>query len=344
VSHIHFAFVALAALIPECNQAAPAEHADEHAAEHAAEHADDAGAAASAEHGKPAEGANKPAHGGGDVPARKFSVPFAWEASQDDALRTTKSFMQGFFTDNAAYVKAHNETFFKPFVQTQKPRATVITCADSRVHTAAFDARPENDVFLVRNIGNQVVNAEGSVEYGVHHLKTRVLVIMGHTGCGAIKARMGDISKESDAIRHELESLSVPKPKDKGDERQAWQEAVVANVNEQVAFSLLKFSSEVETGDLTVVGAVYDLKNDMKQGHGHIVLVNVNGNTDPVKLTAFEKVVMNKPDLLGRGDAADAKDGAPSLGDDKHDDKRDDKHDDRREGAGATGGSAAGHH
>ena len=318
MSHLHFAFVALAALIPECNQAAPAEHAGDHPAEPA----DDAGAHGDEHGGKAAEGAGKSAHGGGaDVPARKFSVPFAWEASQDDALRTTKSFMQGFFTDNAAYVKAHNEASFKPFLQTQKPRATVITCADSRVHTAAFDAKPENDVFLVRNIGNQVVNAEGSVEYGIHHLKTRVLVIMGHTGCGAIKARMGDISKESDAIRHELESLSVPKPKDKGDERQAWQEAVVANVNEQVTFSLLKFSSEVETGDLTVVGAVYDLKNDMKQGHGHIVLVNVNGNTDPVKLVAFEKVVTGKPDLLGKGDVADdAKDG------DKRDEKRDDKH------------------
>ena len=74
----------------------------------------------------------------------------------------------------------------------------------------------------------------------------------------------------------------------------------------------------------------------MRQGHGHIVLVNVNGNTDPAKLTAFEKVVMGKPELLGRGDGADAKDSAPLAGDDKHED--------RRETAGATGGSAAGHH
>jgi len=306
VSHVHFiatAAAALIALFPDCSSPAPpaeATHGDSDAGPsasasgaHAATPAPpSSGAVAMGGHGG---GGGGGAHGsppGGPL-TRKFGVPFTWETSQDDALRTTRGFMQGFFSDNNAYVRSHDGTFFKPFVQTQKPRATVLTCADSRVQTQAFDAKPENDVFLIRNIGNQVVNAEGSVEYGIHHLKTHVLVVMGHTGCGAVKARMGDISKESDAIRHELEPLSVPGgggSKEKIDDK-AWQEAVVSNVNDQVRFALLKFASEVETGDLTVVGAVYDLRNDMKQGYGHIALVNINGNTDATKLTAFEKAV-----------------------------------------------------
>ena len=47
---------------------------------------------------------------------------------------------------------------------------------------------PDNDLFMVRNIGNQMATAEGSVEYGVRHLHTPLLLIIGHAACGAIKA------------------------------------------------------------------------------------------------------------------------------------------------------------
>src|SRR5262249_30186505 len=157
------------------------------------------------------------------------------------------------------------------------------------------------------NIGNQVANAEGSVEYGVHHLHTPVLLILGHTGCGAVKAAMGDYSKESDAIRRELEPLKIPKrsgekseksrersaDKEKGDKGEkngdqekdldpaVWADGVVANVHAQVARALEKFDEEVGAGTLTVVGAVYDFRNDLHQGLGKVTIVDVNGNAEP---------------------------------------------------------------
>ena len=64
-----------------------------------------------------------------------------------------------------------------------------------------------NHVFHIRNIGNQIENNFGSVDYGIHHLKTPILLILGHTDCGAVKASQIDFSKESDEIRQELYPL-----------------------------------------------------------------------------------------------------------------------------------------
>jgi carbonic anhydrase len=216
----------------------------------------------------------------------KFSVPFAWEAAKDEPLAQTRAFLADVFTDNQLY-REHGDKFFAAFADKQTPRATVVTCADSRVHTQAWDVTPENDDFVVRNIGNQVDNAEGSVEYGIEHLRTPLLLIIGHTGCGAVKAAMGDISKLDGPIQKELEHLHPPKPTPGKTPEAAWAEAVIANVNDQVEVSLKHFGKDVQSGTLTVVGAVYDFRNDLLQGAGKLVIVNVNGNSEPERMTAF---------------------------------------------------------
>ncbi len=71
----------------------------------------------------------------------------------------------------------------------QKPFVTVLTCSDSRVVPEfIFDANV-GEVFVIRNAGNCVDTLVlGSVEYGVEHLHTPLLVILGHEKCGAITA------------------------------------------------------------------------------------------------------------------------------------------------------------
>src|SRR6185295_4135831 len=187
----------------------------------------------------------------------KFIVPFAWEAAKDEPLAQTRAFLGDVLTDNQVYME-HGDKFFAAFADKQTPRATVLTCADSRVHTPAWDVTPENDDFVVRNIGNQVDNAEGSIEYGVEHLRTPLLLVIGHTGCGAVKAAMGDTSKLSASIQHELEHIHLPKPEAGKSPEAAWAEAVITNVNNQVETALKHFGKDVQTGQLTVVGAVYD--------------------------------------------------------------------------------------
>jgi carbonic anhydrase len=224
----------------------------------------------------------------------KFIVPFAWEAAKDEPLAQTRTFMNEVLSDNQDYME-HGEKFFAAFADKQTPRATVLTCADSRVHSTAWDVTPENDDFVIRNIGNQVENAEGSIEYGIEHLRTPLLLVIGHTGCGAVKAAMGDISKLSQPIQRELAHIHVPKPAPGKSPEAAWAEAVIANVNNQVDTALKHFGKDVQAGQLTVVGAVYDFRNDLLQGAGKLTVVNVNGNSEPERMTAFVEAVTGKP-------------------------------------------------
>lgn len=205
---------------------------------------------------------------------------FASEEEAVDELEQLHGIVKNILGDNAAFVKSHKADYFEPFAAKQHPRATVVTCSDSRVHMHAIDKTPDGDLFMVRNIGNQVSTAEGSVEYGVHHLHTPLLIIVGHVACGAIKAASGDFSKESAAIKRELSTIKLPAKSPKNDEDSEWLRGVDANVNNQVNFALKKFEAEVKEGKLTVLGTVYDFQNAMHQGQGRLVIVNVNGNTD----------------------------------------------------------------
>jgi carbonic anhydrase len=228
-------------------------------------------------------------HGEPRVP-RSFGMPFAWEVSRDEPLARTRAFLSEVLGDNANNVSLGKD-HFQPFVDTQKPRATVVTCADSRVQAQAWDATPENDDFTVRNIGNQVVNAHGSVEYGVEHLKTPVLMIIGHTGCGAVKAAIEQPAGLDAPIREELKHMKFDKRKAGETEKQAFTNAVIANVNNQVSFSTDHFGKLIQQGQLTVVGAVYDFRNDMGKGFGRLNIVNVNGNSNPERLKAFSQAL-----------------------------------------------------
>ena len=200
-------------------------------------------------------------------------------------VATAQALIKEITEQNAAYVGAHKAEFFKNKAKGQSPRATVVTCSDSRVHTNMLDKTPEGDLFMVRDIGNQMATAEGSVEYGVNHLASSLLLFIGHSSCGAIKAASGDYSGLEPAIKRELDTIRI----DKG---VANIDGVKSNVNNQVAAAMQKFSDKVKSGQLLVVGAVYDFSDDMKQGAGKLNLINMNGETDAAKLKNFKPAVV----------------------------------------------------
>jgi carbonic anhydrase len=200
---------------------------------------------------------------------------------KQQASSGSKEIMRDITQSNRNFMRTHGPAHFAHFLDSQHPRATVVTCSDSRVHTHALDASPDGDLFMVRNIGNQIATSEGSVEYGVHHLHTPLLLIVGHVACGAIKAASGDYSKESVPIQRELDTIQISK----GD---AGLSSVTLNVNNQVRRAMSKFEEEVLSGHLTVVGAIYDFKNEMRQGQGKLNVVNVNGETNGAKIARLE--------------------------------------------------------
>jgi carbonic anhydrase len=238
-----------------------------------------AASGASQEHGGKASASKKgPAdHDHAEGGPAEYALPFAWENSAAEPLGRARSFLKEMYAANGDYA-ALGQKLFPTYAEKQTPRATVVACSDSRVHTTAFDPSPENDDFMVRNIGNQVSNAVGSIQYGVEHLETPVLFILGHTGCGAVKAAMEGTAKLEKPIQDELQNLRAPKREPRRGEREAWVDAVVANVHDQVAFALGKFGRRVHSGRLTIVGGVLDFRNDLGLGAGRMVLVDVNGN------------------------------------------------------------------
>lgn len=202
-------------------------------------------------------------------------------SDKQHANSNTKQMLREMTLSNRNFMRKNAPAYFKPFATGQSPRATVVTCSDSRVHTHAFDATPDGDLFMVRNIGNQIATAEGSIEYGVHHLHTPLLLIVGHVACGAIKAAAGDYSAESSSIRRELDTIQIPK----GD---AGLNSVKLNVNNQVRIAMNKFEEDVISGRLTVIGAVYDFNNEMRQGLGKLNIINVNGETNSARIAKLE--------------------------------------------------------
>lgn len=192
-------------------------------------------------------------------------------------------------SQNDYYVNHHGSTFFERFKDSQHPRATVIGCSDSRFQSSALDATAENDLFVIRNIGNQFGSNMGSVEYGVRHLNTPLLIIVGHSRCGAIKAALGDYSSEGPHIIAELDTLSpaIRHASLSGTPEQQWLSGVISNVHQQVYYANKEFKADVESGKLTIVGVVYDLANDFNNGYGRLKIININTETNAEKFLQF---------------------------------------------------------
>lgn len=237
--------------------------------------------------------------------AAKFALPFAWEKSPTEPLSRARTFLRELADDNAQYM-TKQAAAVRSYAAGESPRTTVLTCADSRVQAGAWDATPENDDYTVRNLGNQVEAGLGAVQYGVEHLKTPVLLILGHTGCEAVRTAASGDARMEEAIRHELSGIHVKKLKGRLDDK-ALTSAVIDNVHAQVKAALKRFSPRVTSNDLTIIGAIYDLRNDLGRGVGKLTIINVNGNRDEGRLKAFMEAIMASPNPKGKHAAGDAK-------------------------------------
>ncbi|MEZ6233553.1 MAG: carbonic anhydrase [Phycisphaerales bacterium] len=154
----------------------------------------------------------------------------------------------------------------------EQPFATILTCADSRIPVERIFDRGVGELFVLRVAGNVVTSSEaGSVEYGVGHLHTPVVVVMGHTGCGAVAAacegghNARGTSVNTRFLLGEIEPAvrraATLNPSAEGDE------LVAAAVRENVLQSMLDLlstsdtvRSAVDRGETTLVGAIYDLR------------------------------------------------------------------------------------
>ena len=93
-------------------------------------------------------------------------------------------FVTGTLSNKDSYIEDR-----KKLCEGQHPFAVVLCCSDSRVVPEIIFDQKLGDLFVIRNAGN-IVDEEvlGSIEYAVEHLKTPLVVVMGHASCGAVTA------------------------------------------------------------------------------------------------------------------------------------------------------------
>ena len=151
--------------------------------------------------------------------------------------------------------------------QGQAPFAAILGCADSRVAPElAFDQTP-GELFVVRVAGNFVTpDGLGSLEYGAAVLGTKVIMVLGHTSCGAVNATVDALQKGNNLPGHIADLVRAMKPgiepvlKTPGADLQ--QRAMIANVQANVRRLQTEkpiLGDMVAAGKLKVVGAYYDL-------------------------------------------------------------------------------------
>ncbi|MFH0841456.1 MAG: bifunctional SulP family inorganic anion transporter/carbonic anhydrase [Bacteroidota bacterium] len=183
---------------------------------------------------------------------------------------------------NNYFTQTHPHEYFDSFSIEQKPYITLVTCSDSRVPLNSLMPDTSNKVFSIQNIGNQILSTEGSVDYGIYHLKTPMLFFLGHSDCGAIKAFLKGFDDETYNIKHELDFLrpSIRELETTKDFEKLHAHIIEKNLDYQVNIAYKKYKDLVQSGALTIMAGFYDFRGEFGKGHGDIVIVNVNKHKD----------------------------------------------------------------
>lgn len=207
-------------------------------------------------------------------------VAFAGE----DPLTTSSSALSNLTTGNKKFVLGRvtrpnsNLKRVEETAKGQKPFACVLACSDSRVSPEILFDQGLGDLFVVRVAGNVADTDEiGSIEYAVGHLHAPILVVMGHTKCGAVTA-VAEGAELPTNIKRLVDNIepAVERSRKTGLVKA---ELVAHAVRENVAQSIsdvLRRSEEVRhlvgSGKLKIYGVVYDIetgKMDWLDSTGH---------------------------------------------------------------------------
>jgi len=200
------------------------------------------------------------------------AVAPAAQAQEPARPDTPAAAMQALVEGNARYAANQmRRTDFSArraaLAQGQAPFAAVLGCADSRVAPElAFDQGP-GDLFVVRVAGNFVTpDGLGSLEFGAAVLGTKLILVLGHTSCGAVNATVEALQKGNTLPGHIASLVTAMKPgiepalAQPGDD--LIRRALVANVQHSVRTletSTPILADLVARGALAVKGGIYDL-------------------------------------------------------------------------------------
>lgn len=180
-------------------------------------------------------------------------------ASAEEALKELDEGNEEFISGNTAELRADLAE------NGQAPYAVVITCSDSRVAPEVLFHTTMGELFTIRTAGNVVDQFEiGSVEYGAEHLGAPLIVVMGHSNCGAVSAALsgeseGSIQNIIDEITPSVEEAKKTETEEDAIAAQA-EDLNIQNTIRKLRTSTILSHLESE-GDVKIIGAKYDIKD-----------------------------------------------------------------------------------
>lgn len=154
----------------------------------------------------------------------------------------------------------------------QYPFATILSCIDSRVSSELVFDQGIGDIFSIRIAGN-FVNEDilGSMEFACKLAGTKVVVVLGHTSCGAVKgacdhARLGNLTALIKKIEPAVFATELPKSEYERNSGNLEFVNAVAKTNVEMTMDHIRERSEVlrdmeASGEIKIVGAMYDISN-----------------------------------------------------------------------------------
>jgi carbonic anhydrase len=152
----------------------------------------------------------------------------------------------------------------KELVKAQKPFAIILSCSDSRVSPEIIFDQGLGDLFVIRVAGNVLdTTVIASAEYAAEHLGVTLLVVLGHSKCGAVSAAVSD-NEHTGHIGELVKSIKPAVSKAKKMSGDLLENAIKANI--EIVVAQLKSSSpiiskRIRANELEIVGAFYDLES-----------------------------------------------------------------------------------
>ncbi len=194
--------------------------------------------------------------------------------SADDALERLREGNRRFVSDEVSEETLASREHRAGAASPQNPFAIILACSDSRVPTELIFDRGIGDLFVIRVAGNIVAPSQiGSIEYAAKQFGTRLVVVLGHSNCGAIIATLQELAlKESHrspnlrAIVDRIRPAIEPVLEDHHDvnDTEVVGACVRANVLasvERLRHGSLILEQLIESDDLRIVGAEYSIES-----------------------------------------------------------------------------------
>lgn len=189
----------------------------------------------------------------------------------NEYLNILKEGNKRFVEGNSIFPNTTIETR-KKLVNKQRPIATVITCSDSRVPAETIFDVGIGDIFVIRTAGHVLDTAcIGTLEYAVTHLHTKLVLVMGHTCCGAVKSAIECYDNHNENIYSDLDNLverikpSVKLAKQNyNDNEDIWDKSVDYNIYDTINYikkSNAVINNMIEKQEIVIFPVKYNIES-----------------------------------------------------------------------------------